>query len=68
MCLFGIMHVKSGTATGVCLADDEGERLEAILITCQPVRELARHSVVIVQLVEIERNTRLGRAASLAGV
>src|SRR5581483_3461002 len=54
MCLFGIMHVKSRTPTGVRLADDERERLEAILITCQPVCELARHPVVIVQLVEIE--------------
>ena len=54
MCLFGIMHMKSRTPTGVRLADDEGERLEAILITGQSVRELARHPVVIIQLVEIE--------------
>lgn len=61
--LLDVMHVESGAAAGVRLGDDERERLEAVLLAREAMRELARHAVVMIHLVKIEEES--GRVVRL---
>lgn len=53
--LFGVMHMESGAATGVRLADDERERLKAVLVTGKAVCELAWNAVIVFELIKLEK-------------
>ena len=55
MCLFCVMHMKSGSTTWVSFSNNEGQRLESVFITRKTVRELARQTVVVIKLIKIEK-------------
>ena len=50
--LFGVMHMKSWSAARMRLRNDEGERLESVLVTGESMCELAGRAVLVFQLVK----------------
>jgi hypothetical protein len=54
VCFLDIVNVQARATAGMRFRDDERELLESILIAGQAVRELARHSVVVLELIKCE--------------
>jgi len=55
---FGVMYMEPRPATRVRFGNDEGERLETVLIAIQAMSELAWNTVPMTKLVECEKEIR----------